>query len=374
MKPKRIASILFLTIFAMASMALGQTTVTTAPVGFVTGTCMVNGTTGCDTIISVPFASTPDYVGTLSGTATFSGSLATIVASGTSPGWTTNQFALLYTASPSYPTYYIKFTSGTLNGKFFTVTANSAAAITFDPAGDIVTSATTGDAFSVVKYWTLGTLFPPSTQTAIVASAGTKSFQRKTTLLLPNLSGTGINLASQQSFYIYSTGTSASWVDTQSSLDATNQILYPDTYFIVRHPSTVSSNTTYTFTGSVNIDRATLPLATLTSKQQDNYVAHQRPVGVTLLQSGLASGFVSSAGTKSFQQKDLLLVFDNTTTGINKAASQTFIMIGSDWYDLQGNNQDAFVLQPGTGFIIRKYPVVGGTSAFWTNDPNFTNN
>ena len=348
--------------------AFGQTTVTTAPVGFVTGTCLANS----DTILNVPLAQAADFVGSISATPTINGSLATVVASGTSPGWTTNQFALLYSGTPSYPTYYLKFTSGTLSGHYYTVTANDASSVTFDANGEAVTSATTGDQFSLTKYWTLGTLFPPSTSgTPIVQSASTLAFQRRTTVLLPNLSGTGFNLAPNQIFFLTSTG----WKKDASGFpDATNQVLFPDTYFIVRHPAAVTAPTTYTFTGSVNTDRAVTFLSTIKAGKQDNFVVLQRPVPVRLDQSGLSTGFVPSSNTLAFNRRDVLMVFDNSVAAINKAASKQFFMVGTSWVqDTSGfPNADAYTLDPTVGLIIRKYQTTTGTSAVWTNDPNFT--
>lgn len=344
---------------AAATLASAQTTVTTAPVGFVSVTCKANNT---DTFLSVPLAHAADYVGTISAAPTLNGAIATVVASGTtSPGWTANQFAGLW---------YVKFTSGSLNGKFFTITANADNSISFDTAGDTVTAAANGDQFSVTKYWTLGDLFPVATQTTLVQSPSTLLFQRKSSLFIPDTVSSGINLAPTLKFFITSTG----WKqDTTGYPDATNQILSPDTYFIVRHPASVTTDTTFTITGSVNADRAVTALATLSGGKQDNYVTVQRPVGVTLSQSGLSTGFVASANNLLFNRRDTLLVFDNSATGINKSAKASYFMVGTSWIqDTTGYpNADAVVLDPGAAVIVRKYQTSGGTTAFWSNDPSY---
>lgn len=338
-------------IFMVSSVGFSQTTVTTQPVGFVTGTCKA----GSDTIVSVPLSLAPEYVGAISGTATVTGTLASVTASG-SPSWTNNYFGYFY---------YIKFSSGALNGKTFTITANDAQTLTFYTEGDTVAGTADGDQFSVVKYWTLGTLFPPGNQNTIIP---TTNLSTKTTLGLPNTSGTGTNLAPNPWYLIYGSGTNGVWKEVISGSNSTNVILYPDTYFIIRHSSKVTADTTYTFSGQVNTDRVVTPLATGKSFQ-DTYLALQRPVGVKLSELGLSAtnGFVPST-SKSI--KDKLLVYDNSIAGINKPPQQTFILTGGNWVEItSGSNVNNYVIQPSLGLIIRKTGTSGGAPVFWTNDP-----
>ena len=338
---------------------------TTPGVGYVSIVCKASS----DTIVSSALSHAPDYVGTISGTPTLSGSAVTITASGTaSPGWAANYFAALYTATPSYPTYYVKFTSGTLNGKYFTVMSNSGNTLTFDTGGDIVTGLAAADSFALIKYWTLGDLFPPATQNTFVVSGGNLPPLRKSMLLVPDLVSHGTNLAPTQKFFVTASG----WkTDTTGYPNATNQILYPDTYFIVRHPD--GADTSFTIYGSVNTDHWVTHFDTLTGGQQDNFVALQRPQGVSLAASGLATGFIPSGNNLPPLRRDVLLIFDNSQIAKNKAPNRKFFMVGSHWIEDTSSypNADTFVLSPGTGFLIRKYPTSTGTASFWSNNPNY---
>jgi len=368
MKIYPILSSVACVLLALATQVMAQTTVTTPTVGFVTGTCKA----GSDTVLSVPFSQPPVFVGTVSGSLNIVSTSATVTATVTSgstgPAWTTNQFASLY---------YVKFSSGALSGKLYTITANDAGTITFYTENDNVTGAVAGDAFSVVKYWTLGDLFQPGVQTAIVPSAN--RLQIKSKVGIPNTTGTGtgvgINLAINQWFILVGTGTSGKWQSTPNGVDATNQLLYPDTYFVVRHtPGQVTADTTYTFTGQVSYDRAVTPLLTGSAAKQDNFVAVQRPVALTLSQLFNVTGSTGFVQSKNrLQTADQLLLFDNTTSGINKAPSSPLIMVSGTWMNLSGSNANNVTLQPGMGFIVRKAPVVGGTTAFWANDPTYSN-
>jgi len=147
----------------------------------------------------------------------------------------------------------------------------------------------------------------------------------------------------------------------------------------VRHPTVAKggSNTIFTFTGTVNMDQISTPLVTSKTTKQDNAVALQRPVPVTLALSGLASGFQASASNSVLARKDMLLVFDNTTTQTNKApGARKFFMVGANWIeDLTTSFIDAnsFVLDPSAGFVIRKATTSGGAPSFWVNTPNYSN-
>ena len=358
---------IFCVILTMSSVATGQNPSVTTPVmGLVTGTCKTNS----DTIVSVPLMRPPECVGTISGSATLSGDFATVTASGTvSPVWAPNQFA-------SY--YYIKFSSGALNGKVFTIAANDAKTVTFNTEGDTVGGVVDGDQFSVIKYWTIGDLFPPGVQTTFAQS--TSRLMPLSSLGIPNTSGTGtggagINLSVSRWYLIVGSGTNGKWQDTSAG-DASNQILYPDTFFIVRHnpanfPGKAVADTTYAFLGQVNGDRVVTPLLTQAARLQDNFVVLQRPVGVQLSDTGLSgtTGFAQSASR--LMPVDTLLVYENNTPGINKSAPYTFCMVNGNWTSLSGSASNNFVIQPGMGFIIRKGAVTGGVTSFWTNNPTF---
>jgi len=330
-------------------------TATTNPVGYIT----VNCPAGSDTILSVPFHQSPAFVAPLSAAPSISGSTATLDFSATGVSWTANQFA---------GSYYVRFTAGTKIGSYYTVTANTSNTLTIALNGDTLSAVASGDGVKLIAYWTLDTLFPPATQTTVVASAGTLGFQRKTELLFPDLLSQGINLAPNRKFYLNGT----TWTSATGTPAAGSTIILPDSYFILRHPSTVSA-TTFSPAGTVEISQVVSPLFTQTSGQQDNFVALTRPVPVALKDSGLASSFVASAGNLGFQRRDELLVFDNTIIGINKAPSAKYYMVGTSWINASGatNADNDLVFQPGTGVIVRKYQNASSTTAFWQNTPTY---
>lgn len=350
---------LLLTALAIYFTSIGaycQTTVATDPMGFVSETCLA----GSDTYLSVPFHQPPAYVGALTSAPTVSGSTATLTFS--APGWTANQFQ---------NTHYVRFISGEKLGYYYQVASNDATSLTIDLNGDTIGATSLGDQIQLIPFWTLNTLFPPATQTTIVASSGNLSFQRKTEILFPDRQSAGSDLAPNQVYFLTAV---SGWVQDSSGFPSAGSVVIPpDSYFIVRHPVSVSS-TTYLPTGTIDNGVLVIPLTTLSNAPQDNSVALCRPIPVALQDSGLASGFVASNGNLSFQRRDQLLVYDNTVAAFDKSASAIYFMVGTNWIqDTSGfpvvNTSQIF--QPGTGIVIRKYQTAGGSTAFWQNSPTY---
>lgn len=365
MKTFQIAGLTALTL--LGSLATSQAQATTDPVGYTTVTCLANS----DTIVSVPFLNTTDSLtSTVAGPITPAGTIpdntATFTMAGVT-GITANQYQTLY---------YVRFTSGTLDGNVYQISSNAATAgastdVTINLNGDDAADIAVSDKFKVFKFATLAGLFPQATQTTIVESSGNLTFQRRTEVLTPDTSGSGINLAPTSNYYITPSG----WVKSSDLSNANNTILWPDQYFVIRHPSSVVSNTTFSATGTVdNLTTFTIPLSTRTSGQQDNFIAIPRPVDVPLSQLGLTnnSAFVSSAGNLTFQRRDELLVFDNNSASINKAPSSNYFHNGTNWVNSSTlANADAEVIKASQGIIVRKYQTNDGSTSFWKNTPSY---
>lgn len=362
-------SILALTALASAGFAFGQAT--TKPVGYVTIECKSNS----DTIVGVPLRKSADYAGTLGAspdTATVPGS-AILTLSG-APGLTTNAFA---------NTHYVKFTNtqptaAAGDGQWFVITSNTSSSLTVDLNGGSI-SAASGAGLEILKFWTLAELFNPALSTtsagttgnAIVASTSTTLLGRRTSLLIPNYAGVGTNLSASNTFFIHN----ALWKEQgQGDTDRGSFQLWPDSYFIIRHPSAVTASTNYTVSGEVESDQIDVGLATRSGGAQDNMIALPRPVNTTLNALGLGgtAAFMSSTSTTLLGRRDQLLVFDNAATGINKSASATYFYHNGIWKIQGGGDTDrgADVIPAGAGFIVRKYQSAGGT-ANWDNNASY---
>ncbi len=338
----------------VASASLLSAQVATDAVGFNSVTCLA----GSDTRCSVPLTAETAFVGVVSSaTIPLAGQL-TIVPTATAPGWTSNQFATAY---------YVKLTSGTKVGMYYQVVSNTATGITVDLAGDTAGIAAT-DGFKVCKFWTLATLFSPATQTTVVSSLNNLPNGRRTEILIPDMTSSGINLSPNQIFFLTSTG----WKKAVSGFpDASNFILVPDSFFIVRHGNAaITASTQFSVAGAVDLSANTTPLATQPTIKQDNPATTGRPVPVSLQDLDLITtgGFVASLNTLPNGRRDEIHIYDNSIAGLNKSPSAIYFYYNGHWKKSVSGfpDADSDTIAPSAGFIIRKYQSGTGNSVSWT--------
>lgn len=336
-------------LLSFALGAVAQTTVATAPVGVYRISLLGDS----DTFVSLPFVRPEAASGVVAG---FSGSIVNMQGS---PAWGANQF--VYQASLQTNTHYLLVVSGAREGSYFPITGNGANSVTLDLNGDTLTGLINGDRISVVPYWTLATVFPGGD--GIYSS--TSQFLRKTEVLVPDPTSTGINLSAGKTYYFLG----GNWRLYGPNTVSNDDVLLPDSYFIVRHNA--GPSTLLTVRGSVVLCKWRIPLDALASNKQDNRVALPRPVSTTLNGSGLVSSGAFRSSPNRFNRLDELLTFDNSVVGKNKSASATYFYYSGHWerYGTPGIDVgDEEVLKPGTGVIVRKG---GGTAVTWMNLPSY---
>lgn len=328
--------------------------VNTIPVGFNTVSCLPNSDTYC----SVPFAQSWDFQGVVAGTPSISGDAVTITPQGT-VSWTADQFANLF---------FVRMLTGAKAGMYFQITGNAVGSLTIDLAGADFAGVGDGDGFAVSKFWTLSTLFPPATQTTIVPSLNTLGNGRRTEVLIPDKFSDGTNLAPTRKFFLHGTA----WKEATTGFPASdNFILAPDSYFIVRHNNAaITSATTFTATGIVELNPVAIPLATGISSKQDNPVLTGRPVPVKLKDLDLISSgaFVASTNTLGNGRRDELLVFDNSVAAVNRSPSAIYFYNNatSNWRQATTGFPvaDDVEIGPSSGILIRKYQADGLTTVW----------
>ncbi|MCH6258456.1 TIGR02597 family protein [Puniceicoccaceae bacterium K14] len=307
---------------------------------------------GSDTYISIPFNNDIAAKGVLKSAPIMNAQegLVALAIAAADVSWEEDEFKDLY---------YVRILDGDLEGLYFTVRSNSDDNLIVDDQGIDFSTVTSGTLFELAPYWTLETLFPSSSDTGLTASFGLSGRVRRSQILYPSLTGEGINLAPSRIFFFTS---ATGWLDATSGFsDASNVILYPDSYVIVRQPSSLA-DAKMLFRGAVNDEVLTLMFHTDASSKQDNYVSLNRPNPVSLKDSGIASGFTDSTSFSGRGRRDELLLFDNESQTINKSPSKIFYTINGTWYSSADRSvADDFLLMPSDCFIIRKWRDGGNT-------------
>lgn len=352
---------------------LNAETVFTEPLGFNKITCLANS----DTIVGVPFRAQGSIGAILS---------ADPVVAGDGESATLT-LSLANLETDALNTHYLKFDGGTRDGRWYHITANTGNSVTIDLNGDNVDGVLAQTRVVIAEYWTLDTLFPPAQATtawtydsesdthiqnghAIVASGNILVTQRRTELLLPNTTETGVSRLPGAPFFI----TSSTWRRDGISGNVGSQSISPDSYLIIRHRLSVLHPTIFRSFGEVELKNISVPLSTNVSGRRDTYVAIPRPVDVRLDELNLIElgAFVASGGVLVPQRRDQLVVFDNSLNKINKLPTAAYFYSGGHWrIDGSSDPQNHVVIPAGSGFVVRKHQTITGSTAFWHNTPNY---
>lgn len=369
----RAAGVAILSSIISASPVLSQTA-TTDPVGFIT----TNFVGSSDSYSFIPFKRTPEYAGAVLTPGGVSGNVVTIAGT---PNFTANQF--VYVAGTQPKKYYALFTSGPKLGMYYTISANGTNTLSLDLAGDDI-SGVSGATLNVIPYDTLGSIFPAGQ--GIVASAGHGLGARQTEIHVPPNAVAGVDLAAATIYYYYNGAATGGpgWRSTATgpSVILNDDILYPDTSFMVRQKTATGSQTT--FMGTVHMGTLATPVGTLQANtNQDNAVALPIAADVTLAQSKLfeSGAFVGSAGHGLGARQDELYVRDNNVVGYDKGATAIYYYYtgaatgGPGWRRTDSGpsvivNTDV-VISPNKNVVIRKRGAASPSSVVWSVKPPY---
>ncbi len=142
----------FLTIVAFSSViSLLHATSVSSPIF---GTYAVDCPANTDTYIGISITREPVFIGKVQ---SIQSGTTNIVAQG-EPNWQSNQF--VYVSGAQTDHYYLKFTSGELEGAWYDIKSNGAYYTEIEIGSNELAKVAAGDSFEIIPHWTLGTLFP----------------------------------------------------------------------------------------------------------------------------------------------------------------------------------------------------------------------
>lgn len=346
---------------ALAASALqAQTTATTDPVGFMTIATPTNN----DTIIAAPLTKPPVFQGAVSSRSNF------VITVSPSPG---------FGDLTSLP-HYVQPVSGAQAGYIFDVATNDSNSITLVDNGVTPTGLDPSNSFKVVPYWTIGEIFPAADQNVSFTPSGATGPSRRTQVLLPNTTNTGINRSAAVALFFVTNAADpinpavSYWRSTLTGTTNVNTTpIVPDSYFTVRNPTNAGTNLAVTIAGNVNTGAMAVQLDSTAGVANDNYVSLGRPTDITLNDLGLiqSGAFLQSINATGPGRRDQLLVISNSVGGINKSASVSYYYItNAGWRStLTGTNDvGTNVIPAAIGYIVRKASNNPTATTFWTNN------
>jgi uncharacterized protein (TIGR02597 family) len=270
-------------------------------------------------------------------------------------------------------THYLLFTTGAQEGQWYEISDTTTSSV--DVGVDVAAlGAAASDEFKIIKFWTLGELFPLSSGFAV----STNVFAPVAEVQLNNLTAAGVNLSSSAS-YFYHDGTSgflvAGWYQS-GTLAASNSVaLSPETYFTVRNQS--GSDFDIVVSGAVPVDVVGTTVSSETFTQ-DNQLVNPYPSGLALDDSALAD--VVNVSTNVFAPGDEVVLFESTGTGINRSSVASYFyhdgtsgFLVAGWYQSGTLAPSGSVEIPAGGaFWIRKAAASSQEIAEWNPPVPYT--
>ena len=342
----------------MLALSQSETAEVYSPVfGFLKYDCPANS----DTVVSVPFHSSPRWAGRLSDAPSNQGGNVMRLSLKDSPSFATGELT-------DTPHLFLCRDQAGPTGRYFDIVAHGANTVDISALPADLGALTTDGLISIVPAWTLDRLFPADTQTTFHASGGPLASDRVSELLFFDDLTPGTSLAPTRRFYV----TDAAWFEVGSFGEAGSTVVLPGQAFIVRHPSGVAM-TEFVANQQVFGEVVSLPVRVANGKARDTMLALPRPVTVTLDQLDLGPGvFEESSSTDPGDRKDQLLVFDNASVLQNKGPSATYFRSGGQWLRDGTNAQSGSQsIEPSAGLLIRK--AAGGSDQVlqWANAPTY---
>ena len=274
-----------------------------------------------------------------------------------------NQYA--YVAGVQPVTYYILVTAGALKGDFFTVQGNSPISLLIDSAG-LPLSSKDIMAVSLLPYWSLSSLFPPSQATiSFIPTTNSSNVMTKVVISPP------VTFAMQQpqnvgqSFYFNASLTN--WVSTTNpSVPAGDAVIPPGAYVYVQNTGSNNYPLHEFISGSVLTNQFNFFFTTSRTSSVVSYFSLPRNSSYSIGQIGFNdANFTQSTGTNRAQLNDQLNIDDG-----QGGVAATYYRYKNQWYNTDNALPTNPVFAAGTVFGLKKPSSARATTSLLINQYN----
>lgn len=314
--------------------------------------------------LTVPASSDLYLTPSFSNSAVFRGEITS--ASTESVGFSGVDFGLGAYASG----YFLLVEEGTLAGRMFEITANTATTLTLvDDDSELAAAATF--VASVIPALTLGEMFPGGLGGKVEINPGNPDL-----ILFSNDNTAGVEGFAPEAFYYYGDiGGTPGWRKVGSPLDQSHDddALTLGEGFVVRNNS--GADISFFLFGEVLTSSVRVPIYSKASGSTDNLVGAPRPLSIALSELGLSDGGVVEQTTDANEVKDTVRVFLNAGSGTNKAPDAEYCYYTDGWRKVVAGAVvlgegpfDADLVPASAAIVVRKRATVEDQTVFWTNN------
>lgn len=274
-----------------------------------------------------------------------------------------NQYS--YVADLQPVTYYVLVTAGALKGDFFTVQGNTAEALVIDTEGLVIASKDI-TAVSLLPYWSLSSLFPPSQATiSFIPTTNASNVMTKVVISPAVTYGTQQPQDAGQSYYFSATLTN--WVSvTNPSVSAGDVVITPGAYVYEQNTGSNNYPLHEFISGSVLTNQFNFFFTTSRTSSVVSYFSLPRNSSYSINQIGFNdSNFTQSTGTNLNQRNDQLII-DNGHGGV----AATYYRYKNQWYNTDNAVPTNPVFPAGTVFGLKKPSSARGGTSLLINQSN----
>jgi uncharacterized protein (TIGR02597 family) len=329
-----------------------------------------------DALISLPLHRSAVYSGQIDAV---DGNTIDLLTSGEALNWSENEWVYVEGTQPV--TYYALFTTGELEGAYYTIAGNDADSLVLDiEAGSLDDYALEDQAVQIVPYWTLDSFF--GEQSSLTAASSVSGIGDRSEVHFFSSDG-GIDSSSSSVFYYYDGEGfgGAGWRMKGDLLTELHddQPIAPDRAFIFRNITDATAK--LQLPGHVQMTQSAFVI-TSNEVDQDVRVTTTNSVAMSLGDSQLLTtgGFQSTSSIVGLGG-DFVMVLDNDEAGFDKAAADVYYYYDGSAFGGAGWRRkgaaftaimdDVEVFQPGQGIIIRKAGSTESTEHFWRHLPAY---
>ena len=316
------------------------------------GTYKVECPANSDTYIGITTTRAPVFTGKVQ---SVQSGTTNIVAQG-EPNWSANQF--VYVAGSQTNHYYLKFTSGELEGAWYDIKSNGAYFAEIEIGSAELAKVKANDTFQIIPHWTLATLFPNGGGFVSASSMSNSSTLWKYTSW-SETNGVEYTIGTDNAFkksYYYRKGASKSaWCNAAGKV-VSDEVIEPNAFFLVVQPSTPS---TVCYSSVVPMSPTSIDVYVSADSDQDIYFPVPSAVDMTV--ADLNEALIDSkifTSSESSQGIDWLLIYNNKKTGRDVPADLICYHRSKNsrqqWCNIGGSNVNTSTLKAGGAIIFQK--------------------
>lgn len=285
--------------------------------------------------------------------------------------------------SQDRPLYYVRFTSGALEGMWFNVASHTSNSLTLvvedtEVAADL-SSAAEGDELTIIPHWTIETIFPPELE-GLSFDASPSFFQPGFRVVVPNNSDVGTNRSSVDALIFIEAQQEWRNLSNQPRGDL---VVGPQRTLTLRNTNPVSTgeeDDPGTLADESSGNRQFLMLGVQNAVKVIERVPYDNgAVDVIVSANNLFPVKLSEANLDQvlndsgafFTPKDRLVLFPEAQAdgGFNPSSEEAVIRVGDNYVNLSNQNRNDRELQPGEVFIIRQQDAGAAGEDVWTVQP-----